>query len=293
MRVRKLVLVMVLLCSGCVKQYQREEKEDIPQTTTMTTTTTALEVKEPEILHFIDAWDEWHDVEIREDIKKHSYNYEYLSGSDNTLSYDDGTYYTRRGIDVSEFQGDIDWNKVKASGIEFVFVRLGYRGYYYGNIVADKNGLRNIDGAHKAGLDVGVYFFSQAINEEEALEEAQYVLKVLDGRTLELPIVFDPELIRDDTARTDDVSGEQFTANTITFLEAIKKAGYETMFYSNMPWEAYYYDLSKLEDYDIWYADYEATPQTPYRYSYWQYSDHGRVDGIDAAVDLDVQFIKY
>lgn len=291
MKLGILIITVLLLCSGCVKQTIVEE----PIVTEVTTVSEIAieEPKEPEILHFIDAWDEWHDVEIREDIEKHPYNYEYLSGEGNTLSYDDGIYYSRRGIDVSEFQGTIDWQKVKSSGIDFVFVRLGYRGYYYGNIVSDANALRNIDGAMKAGLDVGVYFFSQAINEEEAIEEANYVLKMLNGRNLQLPIVFDPEFIRDATARTDDVSGEQFTLNTIAFLETVKAEGYQTMIYANMPWLAFQYDLSKLTDYEIWYADYEKIPQTPYRYTYWQYSDHGHVDGIDAAVDLDIQILKY
>ena len=104
------------------------------------------------------------------------------------------------------------------------------------------------------------------------------------------PIVYDPELIRDQPARTNDVSGEQFTKNTIVFCEAIKAAGYEPMIYSNMVWEAFYFDMTQLQDYPIWYADYELVPQTPYDFSFWQYSEKGHVDGIEGTVDLNVWF---
>ena len=157
---------------------------------------------------------------------------------------------------------------------------------------ADRMALANIEEAQAVGMDVGVYVFSQAVNEEEADEEARFVLDQLQGRTLELPIVYDPELIRDDEARTDSVTGEQFTANTIAFCERVKEAGYQPMIYSNMVWEADLYDLGKLQSYPVWYADYEQIPQTPYAFRFWQYSEKGTVDGISGDVDLDVEFIR-
>ena len=141
----------------------------------------------------------------------------------------------------------------------------------------------------KAGIDVGVYFFSQAVNEEEAKEEADFVLEHLKGQEFQMPVVYDPEHILEDEARTDGVTGEQFTQNAKVFCKEIEKAGYDAMIYSNMLWEAYELDLEKLLDYPVWYADYEELPQTPYRFSMWQYSSTGSVPGIEGNVDLNIQ----
>lgn len=247
-----------------------------------------------EILHFVDAWGEWHDAVIDPTVPRHSYNWDCLQREDMDVSYVGDPFYSiRKGIDVSYHQGSIDWSKVKADGYEFVFIRIGYRGYgTAGTLKEDTEFAVNLANAQKAGLDVGVYFFSQAVNEAEALEEAQFVINLLSGATLQLPVVYDPELIRDNDARTDDVTGEQFTANTIVFCEEIKKAGFEPMIYSNMVWEGFLFDMKQLENYMVWYADYEQIPQTPYHFSFWQYSEKGRVSGIGGIVDLDVQFME-
>ena len=103
-----------------------------------------------------------------------------------------------------------------------------------------------------------------------------------------MPLVFDPETIKGDIARTDDVTADQFTKNAIVFCDEVKKAGFTPAIYSNMVWEDYYYDLEKLKDYEIWYADYNKIPQTPYNFKYWQFSEVGIVDGIDGEVDLNI-----
>lgn len=245
-----------------------------------------------EILKFIDAHGEWHEMEINPAVKKHDYDWSYLVHTENEVQYtDDARYYLRKGVDVSEYQGEIDWPKVKAAGYDFAFLRIGYRGYGdEGVLCTDATFHKNIVNAQSAGIEVGVYLFSQAVNEEEALEEAQLVLENLEGYQLQLPVVFDPERIRYDDARTDKVEGEQFTQNTIAFCEKIKEAGYAPMIYSNMVWEAFEYDLVRLAEYPIWYADYEKVPQTPYDFVYWQYTEKGHVDGIEGDVDLNVQF---
>lgn len=161
-----------------------------------------------------------------------------------------------------------------------------------GTLNLDKRFHENIKAAQQAGLDVGVYFFSQAVNEEEAREEADFVLKHLKGYDLELPVAYDPESILYDEARTDDVTGEQFTKNAEVFCRRIRKAGYEPMIYSNMLWEAFELDLEKLSEYPVWYADYEPLPQTPYDFAMWQYTSSGKVDGIEGSVDLNIQFIE-
>lgn len=248
---------------------------------------------QPEILRYVDAKGEWHETEILENVKKHDYNWDYLTNNENGISYEGDTRYTiRKGVDVSKWQGYIDWEKVKADGYDFAFLRLGYRGYgEAGNISIDETFHQNMQNARKHGIDLGVYFFSQAINEEEAQEEAEFVLNALEGYKLQLPIVYDPELISNDEARTDNVTGEQFTKNTIVFCEAIKAAGFEPMIYSNMIWEADLFDMTQLQDYPFWYADYEAVPQTPYDFTYWQYSETGKVNGIEGNADLNIQFI--
>lgn len=247
----------------------------------------------PRKLHYIDAWGEWHDTIINENVEKHVYDFTLLQNDGKTISYDDGVYTIRKGIDVSHHQGEIDWQKVRDAGYEFAFLRIAYRGYgEEGTLNKDRNFDVYLEGARAAGMDVGVYMFSQAVNEAEAKEEAEYVLKILQGTALELPVVYDPESIRDDVARTDSVSGEQFTRNTIVFCDTIRAAGYEPMIYSNMIWEAELLDLEKLSNYPIWYADYEKIPQTPYHFSYWQYTSDGNVPGIAGRVDLDVQFLR-
>ena len=248
---------------------------------------------EPEILHFVDVFGESYETEILPDVPKHNYDLSAFNRDGDHLTYEDDTYKSRLGVDVSYHQGNIDWNAVKNSGIEFAILRIGFRGYgKEGKIKADSKFSEYIKGAHDAGLDVGVYFFSQAINEDEAAEEADLVLSLLNGETLELPVTYDPESILDDEARTDNVSGEQFTANTKVFCEKISEAGYQPMIYSNMLWEAFELNLSELTDYPIWYADYEPLPQTPYHFSFWQYTNKASVPGISGETDMDIQLIN-
>lgn len=246
---------------------------------------------EPEILHFVDVFGENYEVIIRPDIPRHTYDMHAFSRNGQMISYETEKYTSQPGIDVSHHQGEIDWKRVKDSGYEFAFIRLGYRGYSTGELCLDRYFVQNITNAQACGIEVGVYFFSQAISEEEALEEANFVIQNLNGYHLQLPVVYDPESILDDESRTDNISGTQFTRNTLAFCQAIENAGFAPMIYSNMLWEAYELDLAQLTGYPIWYADYEALPQTPYHFTYWQYSNTGTVDGINTAVDLNIRLI--
>lgn len=248
--------------------------------------------KEEKILEFVDAFGNPYKVKINPDIARKKYRDKNFSYKEGKMIYKDDKYSSRLGVDVSHHQGKIDWEKVKEDGYEFAIIRIGYRGYgTEGTLNLDNRFHENIKDAQRAGLDVGVYFFAQAINEEEALEEAEFVLKHLKGYKLELPVAYDPESILYDEARTDDVTGEQFTKNAKVFCKRIRKAGYEPMIYSNMLWEAYELDLEKLSDYPIWYADYEPLPQTPYDFVMWQYTSSGTVNGIKGRVDLNIQFV--
>ena len=243
-----------------------------------------------DILRFVDAFGEEYETVINENIPKHEYDASLFEKEGELLSYQDDKYTSRVGIDVSKYQDKIDWQSVKSQGIDFVFIRIGFRGYgEAGTINADPGFEEHIAGAQAAGLDVGVYFFSQAVNEEEAVEEAEFVVEQLKNHELQLPVVYDPETILDKAARTDNVTGEQFTANTIAFCEKISECGYEPMIYCNMKWEAFELDLSRMTDIPIWYADYETYPQTPYQFEIWQYTEKGLIEGINGSVDLNIQ----
>ncbi len=269
------------------------ENEEGVTVTPETDETDKDQTEKEEKLNFVDAHGNWHETIINPNVPAHHYNWDALIHDDTGISYEDENYFIRKGIDVSHHQGDIDWEKVKASGYDFAIIRIGYRGYgKTGSLNQDRMFYTNIQGAKAAGLDVGVYFFAQAINEKEALEEADFVLDMLKGYSLQLPITYDPELIYNDDARTDNVTGEQFTKNTIAFCERIKAAGFEPMVYSNMIWEADLFDMEQLQAYPFWYADYEKVPQTPYDFCFWQYTEKGNVDGIKGNVDLNIQFIE-
>lgn len=206
------------------------------------------------------------------------------------MEYEDEDYETSLGVDVSYHQGRINWQEVADSGMEFAIIRIGFRGYgKTGSLNEDREFRRNLAGAKAAGLKVGIYFFAQAINEEEAVEEAEYVLSLLGEEDLDLEIVYDPESILGDEARTDGVTGEQFTKNTRAFCDRIREAGFKPMVYANMMWEAFMLDLSMLSDIPVWYADYEVRPQTPYDFTMWQYTCEGRVAGIDGDVDINIR----
>lgn len=271
-----LILVVLLIASGVLEKGNPAAKAYASQ----------------KKLRFYDAQSKkWYRTKIDQNARKHNYDWSKLSNHKKNVKYKDADYILRKGIDVSYHNGSINWKKVKKDGIDFAFIRLGYRGYGNGSLNIDVQFKRNLRNARKAGVDVGVYFFSQAINEKEAREEAQFVLKALKGKKLDLPVVYDPERILGVKARTNKVSGKQFTKNTLAFCKKIQKSGYEVMVYSNMYWEAFLFDMQQIEKYPVWYADYKKKPQTPYDFSFWQYSSSGSVAGVPGRVDLNVQFI--
>ena len=200
----------------------------------------------------------------------------------------------RMGIDVSEFQGEeIDWKQVKKRGVEFAIIRLGYRAYgESGDLVLDAMYEQNIREASKAGIDVGVYFFSQAVSAAEAVEEAEFVLDHVKKYDITGPVVYDTEEIKWDAARTDENTKQEFTNYCKVFCDTVSHAGYDPMIYSNMEWMAFTLDMEELSEYDFWYADYCEIPQCPYDYKIWQYSESGAVPGISANVDLNLWFEK-
>jgi len=197
------------------------------------------------------------------------------------------------GIDVSKYQGDIDWEKVKDSGVEYAIIRLGYRGMNEGTLELDPYYLDNVKEAAAAGVKVGIYFFSQAKNQEEAVEEAEFVLEHIKDYEITYPVVFDTEEVTTYAARANGLSRAERTDCCIAFCEKIKEAGYTPMIYANTRYMVMGLELERLGDYDKWFAYYGTSHIFPYAYTMLQYSDTGRVPGIDGAVDLDVSFVDY
>ena len=196
-------------------------------------------------------------------------------------------------IDVSKFQGKIDWDKVKADGVEYVFIRVGLRGYGSGALVEDEYFKENIEGAKKAGIKVGVYMFSEAINEEEAREEAQFVIERIKNYDIELPVVLDIEDIAGEDGRNEALSKEELTRVCKIFFDEVKKEGYNTMLYGNIKCLVTMVDLEQLKDTDIWYAFYNDDIYIPYEVAGWQYASDGHVDGIAGNCDLNIFFKEW
>ena len=195
------------------------------------------------------------------------------------------------GVDVSSHQQEIDWELVAANGVEFAMIRVGYRGYTEGEIQSDDYFVQNIEGARAAGLDVGVYFFSQALDEQEAIDEANYVLEQIKDYPLSYPVIFDWEDIEAD-ARTDGMDSVQLTKNAIAFCDTIEQAGYRAGVYFNQRFGYEEFDLESLQDYVFWLAEYNDTPSFSFHFQIWQYCNDGRVDGIKTDVDLNLAFLR-
>ena len=193
------------------------------------------------------------------------------------------------GIDVSEFQGEIDWDQVKQAGVEFVMIRVGFRGYGTGAIVADSCAQEYYAGARAAGLKVGAYFFSQAITPQEAAEEAYHLLRAVRNWELEMPLVFDWEYIGD-YARTADMDARLLTDCTRAFCRVIRRAGYTPMVYFNLSQARDLLYLEELTDFDWWLARYADTMDFDYRATMWQYTSAGSVPGISGDVDVNLWF---
>ena len=194
------------------------------------------------------------------------------------------------GVDVSEHQEKIDWAAVRAAGVDFAILRIGYRGYTEGSIQEDAYFEQNLAGAIDAGLDVGVYFFSQAMDEQEAREEARFVLDKISGYQLAYPVFFDWEKIGAD-ARSDAMDLTSLTTVTDTFCSEIEAAGYQAGLYFNQQLGYEELHLPSLQGYTFWLAEYNDTPSFTYDFDLWQYASDGSVDGIDGDVDLNLAFI--
>lgn len=207
------------------------------------------------------------------------------------IRYTGASYATRWGVDVSNYQGSIDWQALKAQGIEFAYLRLGLRGYgEHGTLYTDRSFARYYEGAKAAGIDVGVYFFSQAVTVREAADEALFALELLDGRALDLPVYYDWEPVSADDSRTAGYDGRYLTAGAAAFCNIIERGGYTAGVYLNRQQGYYRYDLRSLAGRSLWVADYADYPDFYYAYDVWQYEHQARLDGVGEIVDLNLEF---
>ena len=217
--------------------------------------------------------------------------------SNGYIRYEDGKSVL--GVDVSEHQGTIDWQAVKNAGMDFVILRVGYRGMTEGLLNVDATFEQNYQGAVDAGLKVGVYFFSQAVTEKEAQQEADFVLETLNGRELSYPVVFDwetpipSEELPAEDLRAYNMSGEEVTSFAKAFCQRIEKKGYTACVYTNKHMAYNSFNLEELKEYALWYAEYQPAPSLYYDFRIWQYSASGTVPGIEGNVDLNICFEPY
>ena len=201
-------------------------------------------------------------------------------------------YDVYRGIDVSEHQKYIDWQSVARSGIDYAYIRVGWRGYTEGGLYQDAYFESNIREAINAGLDVGVYMFSQAITVQEAIEEANFVLERIAGYNVTMPIVFDWEKVEDANARTADLSMQTRTDCAVAFCETVKSAGYEPCVYFNRNIGYYGFDLTRLTDYEFWFSlPEQGFPNFYYACDMWQYSFTETVPGVEGPTDMNLRFV--
>lgn len=206
--------------------------------------------------------------------------------------FEDETWITIPGVDVSNWQEDINWPAVAADGIEFAFIRIGLRGYTAeGKLAEDSRFRKNLNGAKAAGLEVGVYFFSQAMTEEEAREEAEYTLELLNGTRLDLPVFCDWEQTHLDGDRTEGADAAVITAVCNEFCRVIEEGGYQAAVYLNRYLLDYRFDHELYAGYPVWLAQYREIPYCASDFVWWQYSCTGTVAGIRTDVDLDVRFV--
>lgn len=199
------------------------------------------------------------------------------------------------GVDISKHTGEVYFPSLKAAGVDYVMIRLGSRGYSTGQISLDENFKENIEGAIEAQLDVGIYFYSQAISQDEAVQEANFVIQNLQPyrANIKYPVAFNMGFVSNDDSRIEGLSRDDKTAVTLSFLEAVRAAGYVPMIYGDKEWLIKEVDLTKLQDYDVWLSQEEEIPDYPYRYAMWQYNTDGVLNGIDGGADLNICFVNY
>ncbi len=239
-----------------------------------------------------DGTEEW--VEINQQLATNDYDlngfvYQYPI----MKYYVDGKKVSRVGAKISSENGEVNFKKLKKEGVDFVMIRMGYRGYGSGLLNADDLFYTNVERAEEAGLDWGPYFFSQATSREEVLEEAQRVQEGLQGFSPKYPVAYDMEYVQNDTARVQSLSREQKTDFALTFCQAMNMCGYKAIVYGNKDWLIRKLDLTKLVGNDIWLSQPQDIPDYPYKYTMWEYAKDAKISGIEEPTSLSIGLVDY
>lgn len=234
------------------------------------------------------------EVELSEDIPRNQYDFSKLTYQNPLMNYyEDGKLVSKCGVDISANQGDVDFRKLKSAGCDFVMIKVGARGYSSGNIVMDEYCVDNLKAAKNAGMNIGVYFCSQAVTKAEAKEEADELLDVIAGYNVKYPVVFAMENVDDDVARIEALDTAGRTQVAKTFMDRVGDAGYTPMIYGDLEWLLTMVDMEELQDYDVWYAQDSDKPDYPYRFGMWQYDSDATIKGITGNATMIISFKDY
>ncbi len=240
-----------------------------------------------------DGTGEW--LEIDEELPPNDYDFTKIKTTNGKMTYYEGNKkLSRLGIELSEDNGTVDFEALREEGIDFVMLKVGGRGYGTGLISIDKNFVANMEAANKAGIGIGVYFCSQAVTVQEAVEEAKFVTDNLIPYNITYPVAFYMESITNDTARTDILDAEQRTEIAQAFLNDVERAGYETILYGDRTFLLT--DIltgELLSEYDVWLTDQDPIPDYPYQFKMWEYAAGVTVPGVEKEVNYTVSFVDY
>ena len=232
--------------------------------------------------------------EIIKDVPRNDYNLENnLINENGLLTYKDSKRESVKGVDLSKYNGTVDFTKLKEAGVGFAMLRLASRGYGSGKISLDEKFVEYAQNAQVAGIQIGAYFYSQAVNENEAVEEANYIVGAISGFNVKYPVAIDIERVSGDEARTDKLTNKERTSIVKMFCDTVKGYGYKPIIYASSEMLVGGLDLEELQDYDVWLADEKIPTEYPYRFGMWQYNTKGHIDGITGDIDLDISFIDY
>lgn len=279
------------LANGKTAVYDKTEKEDSSSTETQSSEEGSEQETRVSVTH-ADGTKEW--VDLSEDIPRSKYDYSNLKSQNSIMSYyEDGKIVSKCGADISANQGDVDFAKLKKAGCDFVMIKVGARGYSSGNIVFDENYKDNLNAAKKAGLDIGVYFCSQALTKAEAREEADELLDAIADYNVKYPVAFVMENVDGDMARIESLDMAGRTTAAKSFLDRVKDAGYTAMLYGDKEWLLTMLDMDRLSNYDVWYAQNGKKPDYPYAFGMWQYDSAASINGISGKVALTMSFKDY
>lgn len=280
------------LAEGKTSVYDMPDKSEEETTVMEETETEEVNHDTQTLVTRADGTEEW--VELNENLATNNYSKSRFVYKDPIMSYYlNGKEASWCGADISAKQGVVDFKKLKKAGCDFVMIKVGGRGYSSGEIVLDDKLKDYMKGAKNAGLDIGVYFFSQAITKDEIEEETETLLEAIKDYDVKYPVVFQMQEVEGDMARVEALDTDSRTTLAKLFLNIIDDAGYKPMLYGNKEWLLTKVDLEALTEYDIWLSQEADTPDYPYEFSMWQYDKAGTISGISEETGLNICFVDY